>query len=289
MRHMASGSGARSSKKEVTPWSDDTIDERVLGIVGRSDGGVKVAELSKLSPGFKPPAARLKARVAALVAGGQVHVWATGWLGAEPWERAARRAVLAVLGAGSLSAAKLKLALPAAVRDARRLPRLLEALVRGHELYVDPKAKQYATRPFAARPHLGKLPAQVRGLAIKLSPAGIGAADLLAALAVELGVSLASSTPVPAPVGPGQALLDAMVALRPDARGGVLIELRSLRARLPWPKEVFDREVLALASAGAVALHHHDHPAGLSAEAREAAVVDARGNHFIGVAWRSTT
>jgi hypothetical protein len=87
---MASGSGARSSKKVLSPWSDDTIDERVLAIVERSGAGVKLTELGKLSPGFKPPAARLKARVATLVARGQVHAWATGWLGAEPWERAAR-------------------------------------------------------------------------------------------------------------------------------------------------------------------------------------------------------
>ena len=287
MPHMASGSGARSSKKEVTPWSDDTIDERVLGIVGRSDGGVKRAELPKLSPGFKPPAARLKARVAALEARGQVHTWATGWIGAEPWERAARGAVHAALGGGPLSAPKLKAALPVALRDARRLPKLVDALVRGHELYADPKTKQIGARPFDARSHLGKLPAQLRALAVKLSPAGIDAPALLAALAAELGVSLASTTPAPANVGPGHALLDAMLALRPDARGGVLIELRSLRTRLPWTKDVFDREVLALASAGAVALHHHDHPSGLSDEAREAAVVDARGNHFIGVAWRS--
>jgi hypothetical protein len=286
---MASGSGARSSKKVLSPWSDDTIDERVLAIVERSGAGVKLTELGKLSPGFKPPAARLKARVATLVARGQVHAWATGWLGAEPWERAARGAVHTALGGGPLSAPKLKAALPVALRDARRLPKLVDALVRGHELYADPKTKQYAARPFEARPHLGKLPAQLRALAVKLSPAGIDAPALLAALAAELGVSLAPTTPAPTPVSPGQALLDAMVALRPDARGGVLIELRSLRARLPWPKDVFDREVLALASAGAVALHHHDHPAGLSVEAREAAVVDARGNHFIGVAWRSAT
>ena len=105
-------------------WDDAAIDERVLGILQRSPEGVRRAAIGKLSAGFRPPAAQLKARLEALEAAGMIHAWAGAFVGGEPWASAARGAVLEATQRGPVTIAAIKKAVPAALRDPKRLPKL---------------------------------------------------------------------------------------------------------------------------------------------------------------------
>jgi len=258
-------------------WDDAAIDERVLGILQRSPEGVRRAAIGKLSAGFRPPAAQLKARLEALEAAGMIHAWAGAFVGGEPWASAARGAVLEATQRGPVTIAAIKKAVPAALRDPKRLPKLLDALVAERSLFADPK-KRYSRAPFPAADFLGDLPKRIQQLAKKLARGGIDEAAILAALSAALEPQKTSDP---------DTIMNAMLTLRPDAKGGALLEIRRLRAAVTWPKDRFDRALLDLAGSGAVSLHHHDHASGLSAAEREALVADGRGNFFLGVAYRT--
>lgn len=81
--------------------------------------------------------------------------------------------------------------------------------------------------------------------------------------------------------------LSATLRRYPNARLHNLLSLAEMRRTLRWPKPAFDRIVLQLAHEGALTLHYHDHPSGLSPAERAELVADAQGTHYIGMVWEA--
>jgi hypothetical protein len=111
--------------------------------------------------------------------------------------------------------------------------------------------------------------------------AGLEEQALVAALLSEFGVAAQGSS-----ASERELVLSALRDLVAREGDGSLIAMRKLRAVVPLPKSRFDALLLALSAEDAVILHHHDYVASLSAEEREALVVDDYGNSYIGVAIR---
>jgi hypothetical protein len=79
-------------------------------------------------------------------------------------------------------------------------------------------------------------------------------------------------------------VLNALRQLEQDSPRGALLSVRELRTRTSLDKSCFDRAALALAGAGRVSLHAHDHAAGLAESERRALIEDERGMHYVGIA-----
>jgi hypothetical protein len=86
-----------------------------------------------------------------------------------------------------------------------------------------------------------------------------------------------------------EAIVQGMLALKPNAAQGAMVALPDLRIFLRETftnKQVFDCAVMQLASQGQVDLHRHTFPASLDELEKAALVTDERGNYFIGVVLR---
>lgn len=112
--------------------------------------------------------------------------------------------------------------------------------------------------------------------------AGVDEQALAGALASELKLG---PPPAPA-VDERDSVLRGLRELVDREGAGSLIAMRKLRAAVSLPKARFDAVLLELYASDAVILHHHDHVSSLSAAERESLVVDEHGNYYVGVALR---
>ncbi|MFO0593411.1 MAG: hypothetical protein U0441_38070 [Polyangiaceae bacterium] len=126
--------------------------------------------------------------------------------------------------------------------------------------------------------------------------AGVPRAQILDFLAAKMGVSPTSARFAPsatrhsgAPLQPSDrdVVREALAKLASEDRPGALLLIEDLRRRTSLEKDRFDAAVLEMSRGGLAVLHHHDHPAGLSDEERNALVPDGRGVYYHGIAPRS--
>lgn len=153
------------------------------------------------------------------------------------------------------------------------------------------KKKAYARVPDARGALKGVLKALKTAL-LKTARVGISNEQVARVLLSELGVG----GPGIAPNGHGTdvrgngkrgLLLGALDGLVKERPRDALLLVGDLRARVDLGKDEFDALALELMREGAISLHHHDHPAGLTEAERAQLVKDARGTFYIGIAPRS--
>jgi hypothetical protein len=119
--------------------------------------------------------------------------------------------------------------------------------------------------------------------------------DLAAQIEAYQRAPVPVSAPPPVPVllaarAARDAVLAAVVTAAHREPPGTLLSVRVVRAlassQVPQ-KDVFDAAALALAREGAIVLHHHDHPWGLSEQERAQLVHDpVMGLYYVGIAPR---
>jgi hypothetical protein len=170
-------------------------------------------------------------------------------------------------------------------------PWFKRALANGllHE-YTEPKSKKrFGTEP-DVRGSLGPVLTALRKVLPKTDARGISRRSVAEVLLAELGISLEvprdprkESRPALAPREDFWAALQAVAAANPRQ---ALLSIREVRAHSALDKDQFDRLALDLMREGKVSLHHHDHAASLPDPERGQLVVDASGNHYIGIAPR---
>ncbi|MEX0701604.1 MAG: hypothetical protein WD069_05850 [Planctomycetales bacterium] len=205
---------------------------------------------------------------------------------------------------------------------------LLRELVRSGEVhklppYLGARTERFSARPADPREYVSHA---LDKLIEKLSPAGIGEEQLLAACSEVLEGRAAPSQPVgwAVPTGLlsnpdtspvvgaahptsdsltneiqrdspprndwGESIVERMRAIEPAAARGALVSIPELRRQPEFrdlDKPAFDRIVLELGRQERVALHRHDYPASLSEDERRQFVLDERGRHYNGISLRT--
>jgi hypothetical protein len=243
--------------------------------------------------------------------------------GLEPPDAVARRAVLGAVAGEPRSWADLKKTpgLKGASKwlTAKALDAARDALLREGRFYEWPKAGgrgsiRYATRPADPHPYLGKALAafgkELAKVAGSLARAGVGLAEVESAALGMLQEALGAVAPAPEapaavaalfPVAEGPTtppvasdlaalVFDRMSLEDPAAATGAPVPLRNLRRALTFhlPEwATFESVLVGLAEAGLVALHRHDHPAGLSDAERAELVPDGQGGFYTAVSRRA--
>jgi hypothetical protein len=153
------------------------------------------------------------------------------------------------------------------------------------------KNKAYSTEP-DVRASLAAVLKALGSALQKTAAQGISNEQVARVLLSELGVAVpgASSNGAGRPGasnGKRGAFLGALQRLAQERPREALLPVRELLAWLALEKEEFDALALELMRDGAISLHHHDHPGGLSELERAQLVKDARGTFYIGIAPRS--
>lgn len=145
------------------------------------------------------------------------------------------------------------------------------------------RAKRLALFP-DLRPTLAKSLKATKNTISKLREQGVADESIAEALLAELGLRAAVTSEINAPSTDTALVFSALKALASEGRAGALLPVADLRKRASLSKERFDRAALALRDEGLVVLHYHDHPGALTIEERAQLVLDAHGNHYIGIA-----
>jgi hypothetical protein len=257
---------------------DKSLDEALVSLVSRHRDGLEIDRVRATLPQpYRASKKRIEERLKRLERDGRIHRFKRVVL-PEPFASRARARLLEVLRSPKtgkqIEAALPKTLKPRGWRKVVIEPALAERILFEHP---DPKGKKsvrYAQEPAEPRQYLSAIERVLGATVKRLARSGVDRDALLAAL---------SDTAIRAPRRDPHALLDAVLEIRPDARSHVLVSVRDLRRHLGWPKQDFDRAVLALARDGRITLHHHDHPTGLSPSEREDLVKDDRGNFYVGL------
>jgi hypothetical protein len=258
---------------------------------------------------------------------GRLHRFAKGRAtsyGLDAPHEFARKAVLDAVSEGPRTWAELKKtpALKAAAKlmAARPLDAARDELVREGRFYQWPKAggkggrsPRFCTRPADPRPYLNKaldaFRKELAKVAGSLSGAGVTREAVERAAVAMLGEALGAGAPAAGPVlevieevapqsiaGPPVAsdlaalVLDRMNLEDPGAATGAPVSIRALRRALAFqlPEWAgFEETLVGLAEAGLVALHRHDHPAGITGAERAELVPDGRGGYYVAVSRRA--
>lgn len=213
----------------------------------------------------------------------------------------APKQILALLSAGSLSAAKLKEQviekIPGlAVKDYNSI---LLQLADARQIYgrrklgKDGKPSKTIDTFILGGPPVDEFVAPVlakwkelRSVALS---AGVSEKALVDALLEGLeraGVNIVHSGHAESATDDRDKILHGVQELVAREGHGALIPIRKLRGALRLPKERFDTAVLDLYMKDTLILHHHDYVGSLSDAERDELVLDRHGNYYIGVALR---
>lgn len=165
-------------------------------------------------------------------------------------------------------------------------PWLKGALARG-DLYSHRALRGTRDKRYGAVPDWGEVLKKAVAELKKIfaSPAGLhhSPSEVLRALASELEQTASNATQ---PREARRRRLLSQLTQASMSKSGGLISVRELRSKVSMEKSEFDQLALELARDGLVTLHQHDFPSSLSEDEQAALIVDARGNHFIGIAAR---
>jgi hypothetical protein len=299
----------------------------VLRALEGAGGPISASALARTLPRpFKRDAKALTPLLDEHARRGRWHRFAKGKTasyGLEPPDDVARRAVLGTVAEAPRSWAELKKApgLKSASKwlTAKALDAARDGLLREGRFFEWPRAGgrgsvRYATRPADPRPYLDKALAAFRKelakVAVSLAKGGVGLPEVESAALGLLQEALGAVAPAPEAAAAVAALfpilegpttppvasdLAALVFERmsledPAAATGAPVPLRNLRRALifhlpEWA--TFESVLVGLAEAGLVALHRHDHPAGLSDAERAELLPDGQGGFYTAVSRRA--
>lgn len=212
-----------------------------------------------------------------------------------PPEELARAEILKQLQRGSPSAKELKDRVRGSVAGlaAKAFDAVVAGLAAEKKLYVryqqgkngtpTKKVERYTLDGPSPAEFLGPVLSAWKLAKTAASAEGLGEQALVTALLSEFGLVAAAQG---SSASERELLLRGLRDLVAREGSGSLIAMRKLRAAVPLSRSRFDEVLLALSAEDAVILHHHDYVASLSAEEREALVVDDYGNNYVGVAIR---
>lgn len=273
----------RVPKAAITPAELDALVVKAAAAKPLAAGQLRAA----LPPAYRPGETQWRELLARLVSEGRLHKWPVrrGVYATSPYDAFARGRVRAVLADGPLGKAAIE-KLSGVSR--RVLDRLLGEMRAAGELHTH-RGRRYGSRPaddldYVLRPELEKL---ARAHVAR----GAAAESVKAAVARWAGAPPVDAAPAApaAAASSGQAILDTMLALNPQAAHGDLVYLPHLRTALKdrfLDKVSFDRAVLALAEQRRVQLQSHPVPSEIKPAERESMIEDGSGSYYMVIGLR---
>jgi hypothetical protein len=284
-----------AAKRRADPprvFSEQELESAARELVARAPGLSGSDFKKELRPEYKKEDKRVLEAANRLAARREIHRWSSAkklrFFAQDPFDTLALT-VAEALANGPLGEADLRRSVETAHRGFGDLLKewLKGALAHG-DIYAHRPAKGSKLKRYGITPDLGdllkKVLAELKKVLSTAAGQRIGKAELLEAIATELGTAL----PTMAESGSSarEQFLVRLATLTVAAKSDGLISIRELRASLPFDKRQFDQLALDLSRDELVTLHHHDFPTSLSAADRDELVVNSHGTYFVGIALR---
>jgi len=278
-----------------SPEFESIAGEVLLRSLEQSSGPLTARQIrDRLTGPYKLPLPGIEQLLERQVATGKAFAYpGTGTTGKTRYwtqgiEELARDLILKRLGDRSLTLPDLIRGLRSALRglDEKSQRQLVSRMVRSGDLHEWPPVLGSRTARYSVLPPQPDfyLSDAFDRIARRLALSRQSLAESWRQFGAGAGSGLAAD-----PTEPDNRLLERMIQVKLAAAQGAPLPLRELWHSLRsegWEKSNFDRIVLDLAANYRVALLKHDFPGLMSPSDRSELVVDAQGNHYVGIALR---